>query len=242
MSAAGVDPSFLGNINKEEQSGILYKRRIRQVISKMARYFDSIQLYQKEDARLCADLIRVWVENNNGQWIRITGEDGADEFMQVSEDMMAAEYDVSIQEAPQTPEDKQETAMMLKTMGNELMAVGDVNGGKQFLVEALQFFQIDGDVRNRLAKGLQPQQDTVPMAQYQELEKLVQQLQGEMSRAQLAKATADAELSAARAETEKAKVGQTQAQTVKTLEEASRTGFENDIMKSGNYESATVNI
>ncbi len=242
ISAAGVDPSFLGNINKEDQSGILYKRRIRQVISKMARYFDSIQLYQKEDARLCADLIRVWVENNNGQWIRITGEDGADEFIQVSEDMMAAEYDVSIQEAPQTPEDKQETAMMLKTMGNELMAVGDLNGGKQFLVEALQFFQIDGDVRNRLSKGLQPQQDTVPLAQYQELEKLVQELQGAMSQAQIAKAQGDAALSAARAETERAKVGQTQAQTVKTLEEASRTGYENDLLKSGNYETANVSI
>lgn len=242
ISAAGVDPSFLGNINKEDQSGILYKRRIRQVISKMARYFDSIQLYQKEDARLCADLIRVLVENNNGQWIRITGEDGADEFIQISEDMMAPEYDVSIQEAPQTPEDKQETAMMLKTMGNELMAVGDVNGGKQFLVEALQFFSIDGDVRNRLSKGLQPQQDTVPLAQYQQLEKLVQELQGAMSQAKIAKAQADAELSAARAATEQAKAGQTQAQTAKTLEEAARTGYENDIIRSGNYETANVNI
>ncbi len=242
ISAAGVDPSFLGNINKEDQSGILYKRRLRQVISKMARYFDSIQLYQKEDARLCADLIRVWVENNSGQWVRITGEDGSDQFLQVSEDMMAPEYDVSIQEAPQTPEDKQETAMMLKTMGNELMAVGDVNGGKQFLVEALQFFQIDGDVRNRLSRGLQPQQDMVPLAQYQELEKLVQELQGAMSQAQIAKANAEAQLTAAKAQSETAKIEQTQAQTAKTLEEAARTGYENDIMRSGNFETATVNI
>jgi len=57
---------------------LLYKRRIRQVVSKFARYFDSGTLYQKEDARLCADLIRVWVENNRGEWIRITGPDGAE--------------------------------------------------------------------------------------------------------------------------------------------------------------------
>jgi len=243
ISAAGVDPSFLGNLNNEDQSGILFKRRIRQVISKMARYFDSIQLYQKEDARHCADLIRVWVENNNGQYLRITGEAGADQFMQISEDIMAAEYDVSIQEAPQTPEDKQETGIMLKTMGNELMSVGDVQGGNQFLVEALQFFSIDGDVRSRLTKGLQPQdQQTVPMQEFQQLQQLGQQLQSEAAQAQLELTRATAQLTAAKIEGEQAKAAQTQAATVKTLEEASRTGYENDLLKSGNFESANVSI
>ena len=242
ISAAGVDPAFLGNINKEDQSGILYKRRIRQVISKMARYFDSITLYQKEDARLNADLIRVWVQNNNGQWVRVTGEDGADVFLQVSEDMMAPEYDVAIQEASQTPEDKQETGMMLKTMGNELMAVGDVAAGKSFILEALQFFQIDGDIINRLVKDLRPQEDSVPMAQFQQLQQQLQQLTSEMNKIQMEKVQSETMKNQAIVQKTQSDISKSQAETARTLEEAANKGLENDIIRSGGYESATVTI
>jgi len=243
ISAAGVDPSFMGRMDNEDQSGILYKRRIRQVISKMARYFDSVQLYQKEDARLCADLIRVWVENNNGQWIRVTGEQGADQFIQVSMDMMAPEYDVSIQEAAQTPEDKQETATILGTYADKLAGTGNIQAASAFYAESLQYLPIDGDVRNRLTTVLQPQQEqTVPMAEYQKLQELVQQLTSEQSQAQIALTRANVALTEVKVASEQVKNSKTQAETVRTLEEASRTGYENDLIQSGNFESANVNI
>lgn len=241
ISQAGVDPAFLGNVADNQDSGVLYKRRIRQIISKMARYFDSISLYQKEDARLCEDIIRVWLENNNGAWINITGEDGAQEFKQVTEDMLSPEYDVSIQEAAQTPEDKQETGMMLKVMGNELMAVGDVAAGKVFLMEALQLMPLDGDVINRISQALQPQ-ESVPMAQFKQLQQQLQQLTSEREQAQTALVTANAQLAQAKIANEQAKASQTQADTVKTLEEASRVGAENDLIQSGNYNTPTINI
>ena len=41
-----------------------------------------------------------------GELVGITGENGEASFMMLSEDALAAEYDVDIEEAPQTPEDK----------------------------------------------------------------------------------------------------------------------------------------
>lgn len=235
ISEAGVDPAFLGNMNKEDQSGILYKRRIRQIISKMARYFDSITMYQKEDARLYADLIKVWVENNNGAFVKVIGEDGLDEFMQVSEDMLAPEYDVSIQEAPETPEDKQETAAAIAALGDKYLSAMDVPTAKAFHAEALQLIPgLDGDVRNRLSQILQPS-DMVPMAQVQEMQARIQELEGIIQQGEVAKNMSEVEKN--RALTQKA-----HADTAHTLEEAANKGLENDLIRQGNYDQVNVSI
>lgn len=248
----GVDPSFLGDISKEDQSGLLYKRRIRQVISKFARYFDSITLYQKEDARLHADLIPVWIQNNQGEWVRVTGEDGADQFMRITEDMLAPAYDVSIQEASQSSDEKQETAIQLSSFGDKLLAVGDIATGKSLMAEAVQFMRLDGDIRNRIVKILQPQQQIDP-AQFQQMQQQLQQLQEfiqsgqvdktksetEKNYALAAKAMKDADISVAT-------VPLKHAETIKTLADAGhseqlamRTNEETDHLKVDGFHKVT---
>lgn len=248
ISANGVDPSFLGDISKEDQSGLLYKRRIRQVISKFARYFDSNTLYQKEDARLCADLIRIWVENNRGEWIRITGPDGAEDFTRIIEDMLCPEYDVSIQEASQSSDEKQETATMLGSVAQQLMAAQDLPTAKAFLAESLNFLRIDGDVKDRLTKILQPQ-DKIDPAQFQAMQQQLQQLQQFIQSGQVEKTKSETEKNlATAAKTMKdadisvATVPKVHAETIKTLadaghaaELASRTNEETDHLKVDGY-------
>ncbi len=233
ISANGVDPSFLGDISKEDTSGILYKRRIRQVISKFARYIDSDTLYQKEDARLMADLIRIWVENNRGEWLRITGPDGAEDFMRIMEDMLAPDYDVSIQEASQSSDEKQETAVMLGGMGDKLLQVGDTQTGKALMAESLQFMRLDGDVRNRLTKLLTPDQPQIDPAQFQQMQQQLQSLQqyiqaGEVdkTKSETAKNLATAAETIKKGKLTEADLPLRHAQTIKTLEEAKKTSVE----------------
>lgn len=233
ITSNGVDPTFLGNANTQE-SGILQKRRIRQVIAKFAKYFDSITLYQKEHARLMADLIRIWIQNNAGEWIRVTGEDGAEEFKQISEDMLAPEYDVSIQEAAQTPEDKMETAQVIGAYGDKLIMTNPP-AAQTFYAESLNLLPIDGDIRNRLTEALQPSDDSVPLAQYQQLEQQLQALQSEVNKANVRKVNADASLNEAKAETES-------VNQVDTLENTRNKALENDLILTGQYDKASVNI
>lgn len=239
ISANGIDPSFMGQVDNEDQSGIFFKRRIRQAIAKMARYFDSITLYQKEDARLCIDLIRIWVENNQGEWMRITGKDGADEFVQIMENMMVPEYDVSIQEAAQGSDEKQEMAMLLSGVADKLFSAGDINSGKAFLAESLQSLQLDGDVRNRLTEILQPQQQVSPQ-QFQQLQQEFQKLQQYVQSGQVdktksetaknlataAKTVKDAKISDATVPKVLAEVDRTHTESLKNLEEARRAAAE----------------
>jgi hypothetical protein len=239
ISANGVDPAFLGNPGDVDQSGILYKRRIRQVISKMARYFDPITLYQKEDARMMADLIRVWVENNSGEWIRITGAEGADRFERISEDLIAAEYDVSIQEAPQTPEDQYETSTMLGMYADKIMLTNPTAAMK-FYAESLSFMPgLDGDVRNRLVKSLNETQEDPRIAQ---LQAELQALQSEITQVNLQKVQSDTQINLAKIQQIQTDMANKQADTVRILEEAATKGLENDIMREGNYQSASISI
>lgn len=232
IAANGVDPAFLGDISGQE-SGVLYKRRIRQCISKLAQYFDSITLAQKEDARLSEDLIRVWVQNNNGAMVEITGDDGQQDQMQVSEDMLVSQYGVSIQEAPQTPEDQQETAQLIGSYGDKI-SLTNPTAGAAFYAESIQLLPLDGDVKNRLVKVLQPQ-DSVPMAQFQQLQQQLQQLQSEINAANVAKTVSETKLNEIKAQ-------QASADTARTLEEAANKGLENDIIRTKGYDKATVTI
>lgn len=248
ISQNGVDPSFMGNIEKEDQSGILYKRRIRQVIAKFAQYMDSITLYQMQDARLMADLIRVWVENNQGEWVRITGPDGAEDFMQIVQDMLAPEYDVTIQEASQSSDEKQETAILLSGFGDKLMVAGDVQAGKSFLAESLDFMRIDGDVRNRLKEKLQPkdqidpQQFMLMQQQLQELQQYIQSGQAAKTESETRKNLATAAKTLKDADLTEAQIPKTNAETVRTLEEAKRTAVEADIAMDGSNNEVQVNV
>jgi hypothetical protein len=240
ISANGVDPAFLGQANDNE-TGVLYKRRIRQIISKMWWVADSITLYQKEDARLCADLIRVWVENNAGQWLRITGKDGADQFVQISEDMMAPEYDVSIQEGAQSPEDRQETAQFISSMGDKFLAVQDSARAGTLYAESIKLLPLDGDVKNRISQTLNPEQQTVPMAQYQQLQQQLQQLQGQMNQAQVQNVQSMTALNTAKIDESKASAMQKKADSMTKIQEAHQKEIETNVIRT-HASQARINV
>ena len=228
MAQAGVDPAMMGSVDKIDQSGILFKRRIRQVISKMAKYFDSIELYQKDDAMLHADMIPVWIENNNGQFVRITGSNGADEFVQITENMVAPEYDVTIMEAPQSPEDRQETAQAIIGLGDKIAPV-DAQKAMALYAEALTLLPLDGDKRQAISQILRPDEQMIPAAQaqqqIQELMAQIQILQSEAAKAELAKVNSETEKNLAT-------VQKTQADAAKSIEEAKAKNAETSLIGS----------
>jgi hypothetical protein len=239
----GVDPAFVGK-SDVEQSGILYKRKIRQVISKLARYFDSITLYQKEDARLCDDLIRIWVENNQGVFVRITGDEFKNEFLEINSDSLASEYDVTIQEAAQNEEDRQEIAMILGSLGDRMMTAGKPEAMAAAYAESLYYMNLDGDVRNRLVSAINPSmgQEKVPASVVQELQQQIQMLQEQLNSVQVQKAQAETQLIAAKAQTEAAKVGKTEADTIRALSDAEKLRLEGSLITDRYLDKVHVNV
>ena len=238
---SGIDRSFLGAREATQESGIMYRRRIKQIITTMARYMDSITMYRKQDARMMADYIRAWVENNDGSMVNITSAEGLKEFITVSADKMAAEYDVTMQEAPQTPEEKQETALVISGFGDKI-AMTDPQAAKAFWLESIKMMNIDGDVEQNLMNALQPQEDAITpqqamqmQAAMQALQAQVQQLQAYIEAGNVRKTMADAALTEAKALTE-------QAKAVEVAESADGKAIENDVMRNKTFESINVTI
>ena len=237
--SSGIDRSFLGASEASQESGIMYRRRIKQVVSTMARYMDSIAMYNKQDARLLSDYIRVWVENNDGALIRVAGKDGIQEFMQLSADRLVDEYDVTMQEMPQTAEERQETAVTISGFGDKI-AMTDPQAAKAFYLESIKMLNIDGDIEQRLTQALQPK-DAVSPQEVQQLQMIQQQtmeleaLKGYIGAGNVRKTLADAALTEAKVRTEAAK-------SVEVAESADNKALENDILRENAFSVDKVSV
>lgn len=226
--AAGVDKSFLGSNENKQETGILFRRRLRQVVSTLGKYFNSITRYQEANARLNLDYIRIWSENNQGMLIELTDEDGNYDTQELSQEPFMCEYGVTIQEAPQTPEDKEETAEMISTIGDKVAPINP-NGALKIYAVAVKSLNLDAEDKKQIIEALSQEQQIDPQ-EYEQLKQQVQLLSSETNKADVQSKIASAQKSLAGAELDKARIALVQADThgkavtaVKTLEEAQKT-------------------
>ena len=203
--AAGVDKAFLGARDDANETAVGYKRRIRQIISTLAKYFDSITLYQQFKARLDLDYMRVWAENNEGALVELMGENGNIEMMQVTSDPFMAEYGITVQEAPQTPEDKQDEAELISTLGDKVIQVNPQGALKIYAV-AVKSLNIDAQAKQELIEALTGQQ--IDPAEVEQLRQQVQLLSSDTNKADVNKKNTDAQLNLAKIEEIRAKIAE----------------------------------
>lgn len=237
----GIDKSFLGSSENLQETGILHKRRIRQVVAGLACYFDAISLYQKEEAELLLDYMKIWAENNDGGLFGVLGPDGKEQFIKISSDKFVASYDVTIQEAPQTPEDKQEFATILVSMADKLAAVGDLPTAKLLYAMAVKYTPMEQQDIMQLTQVLMPQDPKIDPAYVQQLEQQIQMLSSQAMQADVQSKMSKAMLDMARVDEVKAKIPGYHAETVRTEQEALQVGLENRIISKGGATSVSVN-
>lgn len=212
---SGINPEFLGSSENKQVSALLESQRINQVVSTLAGPFDAIALYQKEHARLNLTFIRMLVENAPGRIIRIVDETGTPNYVQLTEDKFAPEYDADIGEAPTSATQKSETFNLLVEMAKEVAQQG-VNIWP-IVIEESPFKQ---KTKAKLIQALTPQQD--PAAQ--QMKQQMQQIALAAQKAKVAKEVATTGRTNQLAQKD-------HADTVKTLVEANQTQLENHLMK-----------
>lgn len=240
---SGVDKSFLGSSENKDDTAALNRQRIKQVMSTLACYFDSITLYQKENARILLDFLKVYAENNAGGLFRILGDDGKQQFIQLAADNLAAEYDVDIAEAPTTPDEKSEQASVLTTMAQGLMAMQDPTG-KAVLAIALKYMPLEAEDIQQLSQILAPPQQQVDPAQFQQLQQQVQQLTSQASQVQLAEVVSKTQLNQVKAKQTLSDINKSAVDAAKTMEDTEQTRIENNIARQlgANGIKAQINL
>ncbi len=238
---SGIDRTFLGSSENRQETALLQRRRIKQITSSLACYMDAVTLYQKESAKLMLDYIRTWAENNQGVLIPIIGEDGKRTFMALSQDKLAPDYDIAVQEAPQTPDEKLEFAQVLSDLADKLMSTGDPSG-KQIYAIAMKYLPIDEEDKLKVTKILNPDQQQVDPAYVKQLEDQLKAISSQTSQAAIEKLLSEVSINKSKVEHMRVQMQKDAATTAKTLEETQQIEQETSLMGLADTIRTNINI
>lgn len=238
----GFDTTFMGSREFANDTAAFQKQRIKQAMSLLACYFDSVTLYQKRHARIMLDLMRVFVENNQNMAVRVIGEEGKAVFLRLQTKQLSAEYDVVVTEAPLSQQDKQDQANILISMADKVV-LSNPQAANVIYASAVDLMPLDFAMRERIRGALLPQDaEEIDPAYVQQLEQQVEQLTDQSRQVQLQSIVASTNLDVARAAETQAKARKAEADTVKTLEDSEQRSIENELMKRTTTENINVNI
>jgi hypothetical protein len=218
----GIDKGFLGAIDNGNETAMLQKQRIKQMLSVLACYSDSITLYQKEHARLMLDLLRVYLENNEGDSFRVVDEEtGETSYAILSIENLYNKYDVTIAEGATSEEEKNHRAAMLSGIGDSLLPV-DPEAAKTMYAISLKYVPFDQIDKLRIQKALVPDQQEIDPQQFAMLQQQVEELSSELQQAQTKLLLSQAAKSMASVEETHAKIKNLNMDTIKKRTEAQK--------------------
>lgn len=238
---SGIDKSFLGSSENKLENAALQRQRVKQVTTTLATYFDAITLYQRENARLLLDLLKVFVENNDGSLFRMVDQEtGQAGYTRVTKDSIAPEYDVEIVEGPDSATEKEERAILLNNMGDKLLAAGDP-AAKLIYAISVKNLNLDQDDKRAIREALVPNQERPDPAYVKQLETALQQAQSQTAEMELKKTAAETALSMARIEEINASVRNKNVNSAKAKAETEQTIVETDLIAHG-AGNAQVNV
>jgi len=216
-----INAEFMGNTSSTQVSAALERQRIKQVTTTLAPLFDSITLYQKEDARQMVSFVKILAQNSNSRLVRLLGQDGAPQFVEMLEDNFADEYDVTIGEMPDTASQRELTEATMLTFARETAATLGVN---LYGTAAKYIIGIKERDRQELIQALQPPE---PTPEQQQAEQAAQQIQQAAAEASIANTTASTMEKQANAEKRISEALKTQTEVEQVEVETDQTILEN---------------
>ena len=104
-NVAGVNLEFLGMASRE-QPGVLEHQRKQAAIATLAEFFNALRLYRKQQTRVLLQFINEFI--SDGRMVRIVGKAQA-EYVQLTRQPGVLKYDVVVDEAPTSPDQKERT-------------------------------------------------------------------------------------------------------------------------------------
>jgi hypothetical protein len=239
---SGIDKAFLGSSENKQEPAALQRQRIKQVTNTLATYFDAITLYQKEDARLNLPYMKVYAENNDGSLFKAVDDQGATVYLTLSKQNFTDEYDIDLQEAPDTATQKAESGAALMQLAQMLMANPQSFGaGLQVLSVAVKMMPIDFVDRQTIIQALMPQDGQINPQYVKQLEMQVHQLMDEGRKAEVADKVASAHKKMMESEKIITDIGKGKAETTLTKAQTDQYRIENQILQTHPNQDMNIN-
>lgn len=108
----GVNLELLGLVDRN-QAGVLEQQRKQAGMTILAGLFDSLRRYRKEQGRILLNYIKEYLSDD--RLVRIVGEQGA-EYVRLTRDHATYTYDVIVDDAPASPNQKEATWAILQQL------------------------------------------------------------------------------------------------------------------------------
>lgn len=191
----GVSQEMLGLADRD-QPGVLEQQRKQQTYGILAAFFDARRRYMKLKGRLLLRLIQRYLPAD--KLVRIVGEDGSPQYVPLALSKDVAEYDIVVDEAPASPNQKMQTFQML-TQLMPLFSNADLPAS--FWAEMAKYSPLPAGLSAKLAKIItdqEKQQEAAAQAQAP-MQQAAEQLQMQGAQADVADKAATAQLKQAQA-------------------------------------------
>lgn len=109
----GLSPEFIGT-REVDQAGVLEAQRRQSSLNLLASLFNSLRRYRKRQGRILLYLIQNHLAD--GRLIRIVGDEKAEYVPLMRENIADVQYDIIIDDAPSSPNEKERTWGILQQM------------------------------------------------------------------------------------------------------------------------------
>lgn len=201
---SGINLEMMGLVGKE-QAGVLEAQRKQAGYAILAQFFDALKLYRKRQGRTLLEFINNYI--SDGRLIRITGQDGGEQYVPLNRGDDTVKYDVIVDDAPMSANQKQmvwSMVMQMMPMLKDAPLPGDV------WADLIKYSPLPTALSGKIGKSISEasQQEPSPEQQAQ------MQLEQAQGMAQVEKDKAQAESDKARAVRDIAESEQTRAETM----------------------------
>lgn len=109
----GLSPEFVGT-REVDQAGVLEYQRRQSSLNLLASLFNSLRRYRKRQGRVMLYLIQNYL--SDGRLVRIVGQDRKQYVPLTKEAVASSTYDIIIDDAPTSPNEKDRTWQILQAM------------------------------------------------------------------------------------------------------------------------------
>lgn len=145
---SGINLEFLG-MREADQAGVLEYQRRQAGVTILAPLFDSLRLHRFRCGRLDLKLVQKYL--SDGRLVRIVGEEGA-QFLPLNRDMTLGEYEVIVDDAPTSPNQKEKTWAITQQMFPVLKPILDKS--PQLAAEFIRNSPLPESMNAKIAKAL----------------------------------------------------------------------------------------
>lgn len=171
----GINLELLG-MQTQEQAGVLEYQRKQAGLTILATLFDSLRRYRKQQGRLLLYFMQEYIPE--GTLVRIEGPTGA-QFVPLMKQSDTAQYDVVVDEAPSSPNLKEQVFSVMQVVAPQLTAMG-----VRIPDDALEYLPLPESLVQAIRKANAPQEGQQQQPQDPATQALMMQAQVEQQKIQ----------------------------------------------------------